>query len=201
MHRALVVGCGSGLEAAILAQKLDIEVVGIDVEEDFNEEAACLTRLQLGDAMAMEFQDDSFDFIYSYHVLEHIPDPRLALQEMSRVLRPGGGYWIGTPNRSRFVGYLGSKTATLRQKVRWNMIDWRARLRGRFRNEYGAHAGFTPAELEGLLSEAFSEVDNVSRDYYRAIYPNRPAILGIINGARLDRFAYPSVYFMGGNAA
>jgi hypothetical protein len=37
----------------------------------------------------------------SDHALEHIPDPRVALKEMRRVLSRGGGYWIGAPNRHR----------------------------------------------------------------------------------------------------
>ena len=197
--KLLVVGCGSGIEAAILACNLNADVTGIDVRESFEPVAASMARLLYGDAMSMPFGDDSFDFVYSYHALEHIPDPEKALSEMSRVLRPKGGFWVGTPNRLRFLGYVGSKDATLSQKIQWNYIDWKARLKGRFRNEYGAHAGYSAGELESLLGTVFPVVMNVADDYYEAIYSNHKMLLGMLRMSGLAGIAYPSVYFMGSN--
>ncbi len=42
------------------------------------------------DATDLPFEDASFDFVISVHVLEHIPEDRKALSEFFRVLRPGG---------------------------------------------------------------------------------------------------------------
>lgn len=42
------------------------------------------------DIMMLPFMDNSFDFILCNHVLEHIPDDRLAMSEMYRVMAPGG---------------------------------------------------------------------------------------------------------------
>ena len=41
------------------------------------------------DLTELDFEDNSFDFIYCAHVLEHIPDDRKAIRELYRVLRPG----------------------------------------------------------------------------------------------------------------
>lgn len=192
-------GCGSGVEAAILARCLNTRVVGIDISEDFDPESGKFVTLQYGDAMAMSFEDDSFDFVYSYHALEHIPDPNRALSEMSRVLKPGGGFWIGTPNRLRLVGYLGSKDATLYEKFAWNYIDLKARLSGKFRNEYGAHAGFSSAELNGLLTAAFTTVSEVTDLYFSTIYSRHRKIFRLLEKSATSSFIYPSVYFIGGN--
>lgn len=193
----LVVGCGLGFEAAILAQQLKASVVGIDLKAEFDQEAIKCADLRLGDAMALEFADESFDFVFSYHALEHIEDPTKALQEMNRVLKVGGGFWIGTPNRSRIVGYIGGKGATIKEKIRWNLMDWRARLGGRFKNELGAHAGFTSRELEGLISAVFPKVQEVTSLYFSTIYINRPNTINTIERSGLSRFIYPSVYFSG----
>lgn len=42
------------------------------------------------DLQTLSFADDSVDFVSSFHVLEHVPDDRLALSELHRVLRPDG---------------------------------------------------------------------------------------------------------------
>ena len=197
LYKLLVVGCGTGLEAAVLAQSLRAETIGIDITNNFNPGAADYADLRLGDAMALDFPDDYFDFVYSYHALEHISDPRKALSEIARVLRTGGGYCIGTPNRSRVVGYLGSKTATWKQKFQWNIIDWKARFAGKFRNEYGAHAGFSASELQGLLSERFEDTVNITNDYYYAVYRRHYSLLSQLIRVRLDKWLFPSVYFFG----
>ncbi|TSC72471.1 MAG: methylase involved in ubiquinone/menaquinone biosynthesi [Parcubacteria group bacterium Gr01-1014_38] len=56
----------------------------------------------LGDVQAMPLPDGSFDTVLCAEVLEHIPDPRRALAEIRRVLRPGGKLIITVPH----LGYL-----------------------------------------------------------------------------------------------
>lgn len=197
INKILVVGCGSGIEAAILSQQLGARVVGVDIDENFSKEAIKYAELRQGDAMALEFQDESFDFVYSYHALEHISNPLQALQEMNRVLKLGGGYMIGTPRRTRIIGYLGSKNATFSTKLKWNINDWKAKLAGKFRNELGAHAGFSSAELRTLLNKVFHIVNEVSLIYYYAIYEKHHALLKLINSSWLSKYIYPGVYFMG----
>lgn len=196
ISKLLVVGCGDGREAHALANALGCDVTGIDLRSDFDAKAAAAVRLMRIDATALPFATDEFDFIYSYHVLEHIPRYRDALSEMNRVLAKGGGLWIGTPNRSRLVGYIGSNVS-MRKMLEWNAIDWKARLRGRFRNELGAHAGFTLSELGGELRSVFSQIDDATLDYYLAQYPNRARTVRMLHGSGLGTFAFPSIYFSG----
>jgi ubiquinone/menaquinone biosynthesis C-methylase UbiE len=197
MKKMLVVGCGSGLEAAILSEHLQVETIGIDVQENFDARALKRATLQKGDAMALEFADESFDFVFSYHALEHIENPPKALREINRVLKKGGGFWIGTPNRSRIVGYIGGKETSLSQKISWNLADWRARAAGRFYNELGAHAGFTARELESLLAEVFPSVKDMTETYFYEIYENRQSTIKLIVQAGFARYIFPSVYFSG----
>ena len=197
IKKLLVVGCGYGTEAAILAEKLGAAVTGIDPQDNFDADARRVADLRVGDALALDFPDESFDFVYCYHALEHIERPAVAIREMARVLKRDGGYWIGTPNRSRLLGYIGSHGVTFSEKVRWNMNDWRARLTGRFRNELGAHAGFSLTELRDLLAASLPPPKNQTLAYYRAMYPSRPTTLNVLNATALYRIAYPCVYFSG----
>ena len=196
-YRILVVGCGSGIEAAALAQEFQTEVIGIDLEPAFDEGAAQWADLRPGDATQLAFDEGSFDLIYSFHVLEHIPLFRQALMEMRRVLRPGGGYLIGTPNRARLIGYLGSQTATLTEKWAWNWADWKARWQGKFRNEFGAHAGFLSTELKTELEKVFGRTEDITGRYYQELYSKFDFLIRIGDRAGLGKWFFPAVYFIG----
>jgi len=193
----LVVGCGSGIEAAVLARDLNARVTGIDISTNFDPVAAEAADLRYGDATQMDFDDASFDLVFSFHALEHIPNHRKALSEMHRVLRMGGGWLSGAPNRDRLIGYLGSRDASLAEKIRWNLDDLRAKLSGRFRNEFGAHAGFSSEELDGELSSVFSAVQEVTLDYYRLVYQRHQTLVEAISRLGMGRWLFPAVYFLG----
>lgn len=195
-HRILVVGCGDGREAALLAQYFDAEVTGIDLggQFEFDTLAASQTILKIMDAQRMEFPDNCFDLVYSFHALEHIPNPSKALSEMNRVLKPGGCFAIGTPNKNRLIGYFGS-AASLSDKVKWNFNDWMMRLRGRWSNKLGAHAGYSESELMRMCQDAFGEACSVTHHYYRAIYGTKKIDLLIKVGS--TSLILPCVYVVG----
>jgi len=200
IRRILVVGCGSGIEASMLHQLLAAEVIGIDIKSEFEAPSAPGLDLRVGDACDMQFDAESFDLVYSYHVLEHIPDPARALNEMRRVLAKEGHFCIGTPNRSRIVGYIGSKDASMKEKFLWNWADWSARLRGRFRNEFGAHAGFTHTELGSALETAFGSAQDISVEYYSELYARQRYLIDRIAAFGLSHRLFPAWYFFGPRA-
>jgi SAM-dependent methyltransferase len=193
----LVVGCGDGREAALLGDLLGGKVFGIDIVENFDPSARQRVHLQTADAMDLPFADGSFDRVFSFHALEHIEKPNRALTEMRRVVRPDGVVLIGTPNRQRAVGYLGSRDASLSEKLVWNVADWRARLAGRFRNELGAHAGFAREELLGMLKPHFTVVADETSAYYEFLYAHHRRMIDLIERIGVSRFAYPAVYVSG----
>ncbi|MBD2465107.1 glycosyltransferase [Oscillatoria sp. FACHB-1407] len=49
------------------------------------------------DITNIPFDDDSFDVIFCSHVLEHVPDDRAAMQELFRILKPGGWAFLQVP--------------------------------------------------------------------------------------------------------
>ncbi len=197
IQRMLVVGCGSGVEAAMLSKSIGAEVIGIDLYAEFDPAADTVVDLRHMDATSLQFKEKTFDYIFSYHVLEHILDYRKALFEMKRVLVEDGGFFIGTPNRSRMVGYIGSKDATLHQKIFWNLNDWSARAKGKFKNEHGAHAGFSKKELCGELQKVFGRVEDITLKYYQQIYFHRIRLLDFLVKVKLGKILFPSVYFIG----
>jgi SAM-dependent methyltransferase len=63
----------------------------------FNSRLVCFVQ---ADAIALPFQDDSFDVVTSFETLEHIYDHRSFIKEIRRVLREGGHLILSTPNAS-----------------------------------------------------------------------------------------------------
>jgi 2-polyprenyl-3-methyl-5-hydroxy-6-metoxy-1,4-benzoquinol methylase len=49
-------------------------------------------------ATTLPFDTDSIDFVVSSECVEHTPDPRLAIREMVRIVKPGGVLFLSTPN-------------------------------------------------------------------------------------------------------
>ena len=193
--RLLVAGCGDGREAADLADLLSASVVGVDIADRFDPGARERVELRRADVAELPFEDDRFDLVFSFHMLEHVGDVQRAVSEMARVLRPGGGLWIGTPNRERLLGYLGSRDASLRQKVRWNVNDWRARLRGEFENELGGHAGFSREELVAVLRPCFGVPQDETVAYYSGLYSRLRNVFPALDRSGMGRFVFPALYY------
>ena len=92
----LEVGVGTGL--ALSAYPTSCHVTGIDLAPDMLERARRkVTRegwshidLAVGDAQDLDFPDESFDYVTSFHVVSVVPEPKRMMQEMVRVCRPGG---------------------------------------------------------------------------------------------------------------
>jgi SAM-dependent methyltransferase len=197
--RVLVAGCGKGHEALFIRGELGGSVVGVDICEQWDPSLGADVpdfRLVAGSILELPFADSSFDAVFYHHVIEHVDDPVRSLRELARTLRPGGLIYVGTPNRHRVVGYLGSFQATTMEKLRWNLSDYRARVTHRFRNELGAHAGFSKKELYGLLAADFTDIRFLTGDYLRFKYGDRlpELVVRAVCSRGLRGVAPPSVY-------
>src|SRR5262245_42895158 len=98
--RWLDVGCGNGaFTERIISCSAPAEVVAIDPSKEQLAYASTrpgtkLAKFQLGDAQNLPFADKSFDAAVMALVITFIADPARAVEEMVRVVRPGG--WIAT---------------------------------------------------------------------------------------------------------
>jgi SAM-dependent methyltransferase len=100
---ALDVGCGEGRFCRML-KAAGITTTGIDPTPAMIEEARRRDpagEYRSGRAEALEFPDASFDLVVSYITLVDIPDFRVAIREMARVLKPGGALLM-----ANLTGYI-----------------------------------------------------------------------------------------------
>jgi len=97
--RLLDAGCGPGSITSGLAEAVAPgAATGVDVSADAVSAARALAaergvanaRFLDGDVCALPFPDSAFDAAFAHALLQHLADPLAALQELRRVLRPGG---------------------------------------------------------------------------------------------------------------
>jgi ubiquinone/menaquinone biosynthesis C-methylase UbiE len=97
----LDIACGTGYGLGYLKAKAS-RVIGADVDLD----AAKLARQEcsenagvlLGNGLELPFEDSIFDVVTSFETLEHIHRRDRFLEELHRVLKPGGQLILSTPN-------------------------------------------------------------------------------------------------------
>jgi ubiquinone/menaquinone biosynthesis C-methylase UbiE len=147
--RLLDLGCGAGRHAFEAARR-GAEVVALDADHGELRQVSAVAaamaeagEIQVpasitaaaGDATRMPFPDGSFDIVIAAEVLEHIPADQSAMNEIARVLRPGGIAAVTVP-------------AWLPERICWALSD-------DYHNVPGGHVRiFTQAELETKLRRA-----------------------------------------------
>jgi SAM-dependent methyltransferase len=195
--RVLVAGAGLGLEAVILGEEFNAKTVGVDLNINLqNLPSSCQEiTVQRQNLMALAFCENAFSLVYCYHVLEQVPDHRAVFGELHWVLSPGGVLFIGFPSKHRFISYLGTaQKVSLLDKIKWNLNDIDARLRGKFENRFGTHAGFTQREIIEDALRLFDYVHPVRNQYKQQKYARFSGIIKLIIKTRLVEFIFPSTY-------
>jgi SAM-dependent methyltransferase len=148
-ERLLDIGCGGGRHAFEAARR-GARVVALDTDRsELGQVAAVFAAMAeageiprggsglavSGDATCLPFEDGSFDKVIAAEVLEHLPADQLAMNEIARVLRPGGMAAVTVP-------------AWLPERVCWRLSD-------DYHNNPGGHIRiFTRRELVTKLTRS-----------------------------------------------
>ena len=156
-ERVLDMGCGAGRHAFELYRR-GADVVALD--QNTSDLAAVAVMFEAmaaegqvptgssaatveGDALALPFDDGEFDRIIAAEILEHIPDDRTAMEELFRVLKPGGVLAVTVPR-------------WFAEKVNWALSD-------AYHEVEGGHVRiYKESELRGRLEDVGFVVDGRS---------------------------------------
>jgi len=96
----LDIACGRG---GVLreANRLGLKTYGVDISESAVQVAqkwASGAQIVVSDGEKLPFPDNCFDYVTNIGSLEHYINPEIGIQEIARVLRPGGKACIHLPN-------------------------------------------------------------------------------------------------------
>ncbi|HXF86533.1 MAG TPA: class I SAM-dependent methyltransferase [Anaerolineales bacterium] len=134
--RLLEVGSGMG---HLVGQLEDaFETYGIDINHwavKKSKEVVNTSRLHTASAQELPFTNHSFNVVIIKHIVEHLPDPQKAIQEIARVTEPGGTLILATPNLDsllkplkgdQWIGYQDPTHISLKRPAEWLEIIRRA---------------------------------------------------------------------------
>jgi len=146
----LDIGCGNGwcewnyLKRGVRKMyAIDISKRNVRIAKTMNSK---LIVFKIGDAIDLPFKNDMFDTVVSWEVLEHIPanSEKKMFDEVHRVLKPRGYFFLSTPNRNVF--------STTLDPAWW--------LTG--------HRNYSRKEIINYADNAGFEVDEIGRAYLLA---------------------------------
>jgi ubiquinone/menaquinone biosynthesis C-methylase UbiE len=136
--KVLEIGCGTGLFSGKVYSATKADITAIDISEILLDEARLKNKgitFQIGDAMNLDFKDNTFDAVFGSSVLHHLEMDK-AVKEIYRVLKPGGRMSFAEPNMinpqimimknvpfiKRMLGDSPDETAILRWKFAKMML-------------------------------------------------------------------------------
>lgn len=111
--KILEVGCGNGDLSNYLSVNYNADITGLDFSTESiqiannkkREFKAKTNSFLVGDAQALPFPDESFDFVVSCECLEHVPDTQKMVNELYRVVKKNGTVILTTENYSNAYAY------------------------------------------------------------------------------------------------
>ena len=125
----LEIGTGMGYGVEVVAPSAE-RYITIDKSRAYNVELPANAEFREMTVPPLDFADESFDYVISFQVIEHIKNDREFVAEVSRVLRKGGKFIVSTPNAPMSL-----------TRNPWHVRE------------------YTAEELKELLSKEFSQID------------------------------------------
>lgn len=125
---------GSGLGHLIGQLEDSFETYGMDINHwavNTSKTVAVCSSLLNASAQELPFPTDSFDLVIIKHIVEHLPQPEMAIKEIGRLTAPGGILILSTPNLDsllkgwkgdRWIGYQDPTHISLNPPAIW--LDW-----------------------------------------------------------------------------
>ncbi|MHB8656954.1 MAG: class I SAM-dependent methyltransferase [Solirubrobacteraceae bacterium] len=174
-QRVLEIGVGLGTDhlqfarAGAVTTGVDLTPRCIELTRRRFEQEGLESVLRVMDAEQLEFADSSFDAVYSFGVLHHVPSAERAFSEVRRVLRPGGVFLGALYNR--YSLFVATRMAIRAVRGEWRKESVEDRL-SRVEHSTASTAPkpyvrlFTVRELRDALRVAgFHQVEIVKRHH------------------------------------
>lgn len=190
-NRLLEIGCGLGTDLLQFARGgaevagVDLTPVSIELVKTRFAMAGLPVNAQVADAENLPFSDNSFDVVYSFGVLHHTPDTQKAVDEVLRVLKPGGQIIIMLYHRRSIHVWAGGPIHAIGRRKRKDsgsaVEDW-VRIYDGEENPLGK--SYTRSEVRHM----FRKFRGLTLEFCDPMRRKYPAFVNTINQLLLARW-------------
>ena len=117
-HKVLEIGCGLGIDSVKFARSgadltcIDLSDTSVRCTRQLLDHLGLNASVSKGNAKRLGFSYEVFDVVYAYGVLMHVDDEQRAVQEIHRVLKPGGEALVVLYHRRSWFWLLSKLTGT-----------------------------------------------------------------------------------------
>jgi 2-polyprenyl-3-methyl-5-hydroxy-6-metoxy-1,4-benzoquinol methylase len=130
-HGSRLLEIGSGMGHLVGQLEDTFETYGMDLNHWAVKQSKAViskTQLQTASAQELPFREGAFNVVIIKHIVEHLPDPQRAIQEIGRVTEPGGTLILATPNLDsllkpwkggKWIGYQDPTHISLKRPAEW----------------------------------------------------------------------------------
>ncbi len=147
----LDLGCGTGAFLDTM-KNANWNTTGLEPDKTAREKALKLYGLHLDDSEKFyELPTQTFDVITMWHVLEHVHDLHKYIEQLKKLLKPGGKLFIAVPNYTSYDAKV--------YKEFWAAYDVPRHL-----------YHFSPASMETLLKAHGMKIENMKPMWYDSVY-------------------------------
>ena len=172
--RILDVGCGAGMMAKEIANK-GYEISGIDYSYNMIRKAKAVCNVNTkfgmnflqGNIESLPFRDSAFDVVLCLGVITYLKSEQKALQEMSRILKPGGTMILSILNKFSLGKCLDISVFVKRklQRIAANrIVSWK-KIAEIEENHFTLKSYFMPSLRNSLRIAGFKELDCMTVQY------------------------------------
>lgn len=157
-NRWLDIGFGAGALMKVAAE-LGWEVHGVEISKPAIEQARNLGfKVFHGELREANYEEDFFDVITASEILEHLCEPQKLLNEVCRILRPGGIFWGTTPSAKGITPRLLGVDWTVITPPEHIQLFSKKGMRGMLKN-----AGFSDIKLQTHGTNPFEIINYFRR--------------------------------------
>jgi len=133
----LEIGCGRGVGAALISEKFQPAIMhAMDLDFEMIKKAQKRSKNHnlmravsyVGDVLHLPYKDATFDAVFGFGVLHHVPDWKGGLAEIARVLKKGGCYFFEELYPSLYQNFITRHILLHPAENRFKSEDWKDSL-------------------------------------------------------------------------
>ncbi len=164
--RVLDCGCGMGFYLMTMGKLRDLTLIGVDGDVarlDWAEREHVPARLASVDIHDLPFADNSFDKVLMTEVLEHLADDRTAMNEIFRILKPGGVLALSVPHAN--YPFLWDPINKIIEALGMRPLRGAGPITGLWSNHWRL---YRPAELHDVITRSGLQIEALEEQTHYA---------------------------------